>query len=388
MPGFHNAQLILPDNIMTGGLEYDGGRIVAIGEHVRTGVDLQGAYLAPGFIDLHTHGGDGADFMDGTAEAFRTVARCHLRHGTTSFTPTSTVSTYEGYLQFLQLCQRLDGVATGGSRNLGGHFYGPYFLPEAKGCHPSQAFLMPEQSQDEHLLRFAGNGLRTLTIAPELPGAERLARAAKARGLLVTAGHSYAEFVQVEQAISWGVSHVDHLFCAMSDRAKLRLKQPYPMRGGVMEAALYFDQLTTEVIADGQHLDSALLKLAYKIKGPDRLALVSDAMRAIDCPDGEYWFGKTGEGERIRRRGRVGTTLDGTGLASGVFALDECVRTFLALTEVPLWNVVRMATLTPARILGVDRDLGSLEVGKLADFVVLDAELQVQRVYLAGEQVV
>ena len=388
MPSFRNARLVLPDRVLpSAGLSVENGRITAVGEGVRDGEDLGGRYLVPGFVDLHVHGGDGADFMDGTAEAFRTVCRCHLRHGTTSLTPTSTVATFAEYVRFLELCSELTDADTGGARVLGGHLYGPYFLPEAKGCHPDAEFLTPNVAQDETLLSFAGKGLVTLTVAPETPGTERLARSAAARGLLVTAGHSYATFSQVEEAAAWGVRHVDHLFCAMSDRARLRAAQTYPMRGGVMEATLYLDELTTEVIADGWHLSGELLKLAYKAKGPDRLALVTDSMRAVDRPDGEYWFGPTGTGERIRRRGDVGVTLDGSGLASGVMGLDHGVRTFRRLTGAPIHEVVRMASLTPARILKRDADIGSLEIGKRADFLALTEALHVERVYTYGVRV-
>src|SRR5207253_414680 len=166
--------------------------------------------------------------------------------------------------------------------------------------------------------------------------------------------------------------HVDHLFCAMSDRARLRQSQSYPMRGGVMEATLLFDELTTEVIADGKHLQRELLRLAYKIKGPDRLALVTDCNRALDMPDGEYLFGPLDGGEPILRRDDVGLMPDGTALASGVTGMDHAVRTFLAATGAPLEEVVRMASLTPARIAGCDAERGSIEAGKVADLVVLD----------------
>src|SRR3954452_19867179 len=147
----------------------------------------------------------------------------------------------------------------------------------------------------------------------------------------------------MESAVRWGVRHVDHLFCAMSDRARLRQTQTYPMRGGVMEATLYFDELTTEVIADGKHLQAELLKLAYKIKGPDRLALVTDAMRALDMPDGEYLFGpRDGGGEPVLRRDGVGVTSDGKALASGVTGMDHAVRTFQHLTGVPIPQVIKM----------------------------------------------
>src|SRR5438309_3726696 len=180
----------------------------------------------------------------------------------------------------------------------------------------------------------------------------------------------------MEQAVGWGLRHVDHLFCAMSDRARLRQTQTYPMRGGVMEATLYFDELTTEVIADGKHLQAELLKLAYKIKGPDRLALVTDCNRALDMPDGEYLFGSQDGGELILRRDGVGIMPDGQALASGVMGMDHGVRTFLRLTGASLVNVVRMASLTPARIAGCADVTGSIAPGKRADLVVLDKDLE------------
>src|SRR5204862_2595253 len=184
--------------------------------------------------------------------------------------------------------------------------------------------------------------IRTATVAPELPGAEAFVRACVARGVRCNAGHSHATFDQVAEAVRCGVRHVDHLFCAMSDRARLRQTQAYPMRGGVLEAVLFFDELTTEVIADGKHLSPELLKLAYKIKGPDRLALVTDCNRALDMPDGEYIFGPRDGGERILRRDGVGLMPDGQSLASSVMGMDHMVRTFHRLTGVPLPETVRM----------------------------------------------
>lgn len=389
---YFNATIILPDGLMPqAALCVRDGRISNIGytrKMSMEAVNLNGKLVAPGFVDLHVHGGDGADFMDLTADAFRTVCKCHARHGTTTLTPTSTVATREQYKRFLQLNAELAGTETGGARIAGGHLYGPYFHPAAKGCHPALDFLTPDPKQDDELLAFAGKGLKTLTVAPETPGTERLVKAAKEKGLLVTAGHTYATMEQLDAAAGWGVKHVDHLFCAMSDRARLRTEQPYPMRAGVVEGTLYRDDLTTEVIADGVHLSAGLLKLAYKLKGKERLALVTDSMRAVDRPDGEYWFGPEGTGEKVRRQGDGGVTLDGKGLASGVMGMDHCVRTFHKLTGVPLPDVIRMASLTPAKILGIDREVGSLEAGKRADFVVLSEDLQVERVYVGGERVV
>lgn len=388
---FHGGTIILEDRLLA------GGHVQVVGDRIRTvaptrcppeageegSIDLRGGYLAPGFVDLHVHGGDGADFMDGTADAFRTVCRAHARHGTTSLLPTTTVARHDQHLAFLETCRQLKQEGTGGARILGAHFYGPYFGREAKGAHPGAHLRPPVPEEYEQYLNYA-DAIVTATVAPELPGAEAFVRACRARGIVCNVGHSHATFDQMEAAVDWGVRHVDHLFCAMSDRARLRLSQTYPMRGGVMEATLFFDELTTEVIADGKHLQRELLLLAYKIKGPDRLALVTDSNRALDMPDGPYLMGPLDGGEPVQRRDGVGLMPDGKSLASSVVGMDHCVRTFHRLTGVPLPAVVRMASLTPARIAGHDRDLGSIAPGKRADLLVLDEDVQVKQVWLAG----
>jgi N-acetylglucosamine-6-phosphate deacetylase len=389
---FIGGTLVLERELLPrGAVRVEGERIAAVGsvrEVPAEGnvVDLRGGYLVPGFVDLHVHGGAGADFMDGTEEAFRTVCRAHARHGTTSLLPTTTVARHEQHLAFLRACRKLKREGTGGAAILGAHFYGPYFAREARGCHPGAAVRAPDPGEYDEYLSFA-DCLATATVAPELPGAEGFVRACRARGIRCNAGHSHATFEQVEKAVEWGVRHVDHLFCAMSDRARLRQTQTYPMRGGLMEATLYFDELTTEVIADGKHLQRELLLLAYKIKGPDRLALATDCNRALDMPDGEYLFGPREDGELIVRKDGVGVMPDGQSLASSVVGMDHCVRTFHQLTGVPLVETIRMASLTPARIAGSERELGSIEVGKRADLVVLDPNLEVREVYVAGRRV-
>ncbi|HXD88574.1 MAG TPA: N-acetylglucosamine-6-phosphate deacetylase [Urbifossiella sp.] len=416
---FANATVVLPDRLESASVTINGERIVAVGATPagsHRAIDLKGKYLAPGFVDLHVHGGDGADFMDGTAEAFATVCRCHARHGTTSLTPTSTVARMSDYERFLELCELMYLASGGrqppdsqcdsrgatialknqgadaprsptGSRIVGSHFYGPYFARPARGCHPDQDFLVPDASNSASLMRLAGTMPFVVTVAPEIDNAEWLVRTYAERGVRFNAGHSFATFSQMEAAVKWGVRHVDHLFCAMSDRARLRQSQTFPMRGGVMEATLFFDELTTEVIADGKHLTPELLRLAYKIKGPDKLALVTDSMRAVDLPDGEYWFGPEGRGEMVRKMQGVGVTLEGTALASGVMGMDHCVRTMHRGAGVPLPETIRMASLTPARILGIEKDVGSIAAGKVADLAVLDAELNVEQVYIEGQKV-
>lgn len=387
---FTNGTVVLPDRLLTDGevhtledrIRYVGGPD-AQNASALTVVNLGGGFLLPGFIDLHVHGGDGADFMDATADAFRTVLAAHARHGTTSCTPTTTVARHNQHIAFLELVRAFRGKAGGGAKVLGAHVYGPYFAPEARGCHPAAAVRAPTPADYEPFLAFADD-IRTATVAPELPGAEAFVRACRAKGIRCNAGHSHATFEQVEAAIGWGVRHIDHLFCAMSDRARLRQAQTYPMRGGLMEATLHFDELTTEVIADGKHLAASLLKLAYKVKGPDRLALVTDSMRALDRPDGEYVFGPLDGGEPVRKQNGVGLTLDGKALASGVMGMDHGLRTFLAATGVSIPEAVRMATLTPARIAGVETEVGSIAPGKKADLVVTDRDLNIRAVYIDG----
>lgn len=387
------GQLILPTKITRGSLFIKDGRIVeqlpkdAPAPPGAAVIDVGENYLSPGFIDLHVHGGGGGDFMDGTEDAFRASLRSHLRHGTTRLAATTTVARHDQIMQTLKMTRqfRLQPDPQG-ARVMGAHFYGPYFRYEARGAHPGAEVRYPVEAEFAQYLDHADD-LVTATVAPELPGAEEFVLACNKKGVRTNAGHSWATFAQMEAAVKWGVRHVDHLFCAMSDKSKLRQFQMFPMQGGVMEATLYFDELTTEVIADGKHLDASLLKLALKIKGPDRLAIVSDCSRALDMPDGPYKIGALDGGEPIIKKDGVGQTPDGKALASSIVGMDENVRTFAKLTERPLWEVVRMASLTPAQIAGQDRDLGSLEAGKTADILVLDQDLNVKQVLIEGQEI-
>lgn len=350
-------------------------------------IDAGDGYLCPGFIDLHVHGGAGSDFMDGTAEAFRQVLRCHARHGTTRLAATTTVARHDRILTTLEQARQFRyQPEPHGARVLGAHFYGPYFRYEARGAHPGAPIRPPAAAEFQQYLEYADD-LVTATVAPEVPGAREFALACRERGVRTNVGHSWATFDQMAEAVQWGVRHVDHLFCAMSDKAKLRQFQMYPMRGGVLEATLYFDELTTEVIADGFHLDASLLRLALKIKGRERLALVTDSSRGLDQPDGQYVLGPLDEGEPLIKRGLVGLTPDGSALASSAAGMDHMLRTFLQLTQQPLPDVVRMASLTPATIAGVQQHLGSLELGKQADILVLSHDLHIRRVFIDGEEV-
>jgi N-acetylglucosamine-6-phosphate deacetylase len=392
-PWIVRGNLVLPGSVLAAGaIRIDEGRIAQVGPAASIPaagemIDAGDGYVVPGFVDLHVHGGAGSDFMDGTAEAFAAALTAHARHGTTSMAVTTTVARHDQILQVLRTTRQFrEQPCPTGARVLGAHFYGPYFRYEARGAHPGAEIRPPVATEYLQYLEFAAD-LVTCTVAPELPGAQEFVEACTRRGVRTNAGHSWATFEQMARAVQWGVRHVDHLFCAMSDKTRLRQQQMYPMQGGVLEATLYFDELTTEVIADGKHLSADLLLLALKIKGPDRLALVTDCNRALDMPDGNYVIGPLDGGEPMISRDGVGMMPDGTGLASSIQGMDHMVRTFLALTGRPLWEVVRMATLTPARIAGFDAQIGSLEVGKRADLVVLDKQLRVQRVFRDGVQI-
>lgn len=388
-----SGDLILADRLLpASAVLVREGRIADIGprDEILAGLAPQArhvaidGYVSPGFVDLHVHGGRGADFMDGDEAAFRTALEAHAAHGTTSLLPTSTAARHEQIVAMLDLCRQFKARRPAcGARVLGAHFYGPYFRAEARGCHPAAPIRAPEPREYEQYLEFA-DAIATASIAPELPGAEAFARACAVRGVRLNAGHTHATFGQMAAAIDWGVRHVDHLYCAMSDKAKLRQQQPYPMQGGVLEATLYFDELTTEVIADGKHLSADLLLLASKIKGPDRLALATDCNRALDLPEGSYIFGPRQDGEPFVSHDGVGKMPDGLALASSVRGMDHMVRTFADLTGRPLWEAVRMASLTPARIAGCDDELGSLEIGKRADLVALSRDLTVEAVFIDG----
>lgn len=384
--------VVLPDHLLEhGAVLVADGRIRAVDRAAAfsgieaTVVDVSDGYVSPGFVDVHVHGGLGADFMDGTPEAYRTALVAHAKHGTTAMTPTTTVARHDQIMAVLRLTREFMQKSEVLPRVLGAHFYGPYFRKEAKGAHPGAEIRPPMEREYAEYLEYA-DAIANATVAPELPEAEAFTRACLAKGVRVNAGHTWATFEQMRAAIGWGVRHIDHLYCAMSDKTRLRQFQLYPMQGGVLEATLFFDELTTEVIADGKHLSPDLLQLALKIKGPDRLALVTDCNRALDMPEGEYMIGPLDGGEPLLHRDGVGLMPDGKALASSVNGMDHMIRTMLRDTGRPLWEIIRMASLTPARICGWDQELGCLEPGKRADVVVLDRDLQVQHVYIDGRE--
>lgn len=391
---FQNVQAVLEDRVIDNAqVVVDGDRIVDVGSAGEVDapadaaeVDGCGGYLAPGFVDLHVHGGDGADFMDGTPDAVRTAAGCHTRHGTTTIFPTTTTGSPEQITAMLTAAREVHDAwqPEQGGRIGGVHFYGPYFAPDKAGCHSEAGCRAPDP--DEYNAAFDLGIVKIATCAAELPGAEAFYAECARRGYFITCGHSNSDWAEMARGYAAGMRHVDHFWCVMSSVASLRDRFGTPMRAGMEQFVLAHEEMSTEVIADGCHLSAELLDFAYRMKGVRRLCLVTDASRAVDMPPGRYRFGPQTDGEWFESDGQVGFDPEQgpQKLASSAAGMDRMVRTMAASTSAPLHDVIRMASLTPAERVGISDEVGSLAVGKRADLVLLSPELHAQRVFVAG----
>jgi N-acetylglucosamine-6-phosphate deacetylase len=383
------GRIVVPEGIVENGqLLVEGGRLAEVRRSGRIPRDAMVAdagsgWIVPGFVDIHVHGGDGADYMDGTAEAVRTANRAHLRRGTTTIFPTTTTGNPAQVRRMLDACLKVrkDWTAADGARIGGVHLYGPYFAEKKVGCHSVEGRRDPMAQEYEEYFRLGI--VKIATCAAELPGAEAFYRAARRRKCLVTCGHSNATWAEMARAYRAGMRHVDHFWCAMSSVASLRAQHGTPMQASMEEFVLANAEMSTEVIADGEHLSKELLNFAYRMKGASRLCLVTDANRAMGMPPGRYRFGPLEDGSFFESNGKVGL-VPGSGLASSVVGLDSMVRNMAAATGAPLHEIVRMASLTPAERAGVAHDVGSLERDKRADVVFLDRQLKVRRVFTGG----
>ncbi len=342
-------------------------------------ISADGLYVSPGFIDLHVHGGNGSDFMDATVEDIREIIRYHTQGGTTGLLATTAS---ESHLNIMDAIQALDQAhPITGAKLLGIHIEGPYFNYDKRGCHLATAIRDP-QPEDYLPMLEATDLIRLMTLAPEIDGADQLIAELSHRGIVASCGHTNASYRQIQKACELGLQHSTHLYCAMSGV----IKNGPQREGGVIESTLLMDHLTTEVIADGQHLPAELLKLAVKCKGFDRLAVVTDAQRGAGMPDGIYAFGSKNGTKSIVKNG-VATTPDNTGYASSTIQMNQAIRVMRDLADVPLVEAIKMASLVPARIIGVDDQLGSLEVGKIADLVLFNQTIDVHKVIINGKPI-
>ncbi|MFK8115348.1 MAG: N-acetylglucosamine-6-phosphate deacetylase [Rubripirellula sp.] len=389
---FVGGTAILPDRMLDDAVVVcRDGRISYIGTaksripKAATKVNLRGGLLCPGFVDIHIHGGGGADVMDGTAKAVRTVCQSHLVHGTTTIFPTTSTGSVDQIHAMLNACVEVrDRWEIGDGARIGGvHLYGPYFARDKVGCHNESQCRVP--TAKEFKAYFDSGIVKVATCAAELPGADKFYRYAAKQGCFVTCGHSNASWTEMENAFQAGMRHVDHFWCAMSNVSSVRNRLGVPMQGSMLEYVLSNPEMSTEVIADGMHLSPELLHFAWKMKTADRLCLVTDCNRALDMPPGRYRFGPKSDGSWFKSDGKVGWAGNGS-LASAVTGMDHMVRTMHQRGGVPLVEAVRMGSLTPATRVGIESKVGSLSKGKRADILILSKALKVKQAYIGGER--
>jgi len=383
---FRNAHLIFSDRIAPrGSVRVVDGRIATLVEYDlapepgEESVDLSGYFLAPGFIDLHIHGAVHRDTMEADADAFRAICRHHATGGTTALALTTVCATSEQIVRVLTSVSRFRTEPVVGSRVLGVHVEGPYFSPEKPGAHRIDLIRHPKRAEYDEWLLHAGC-ITQMTLAPELPGALELIEALNEAGVRVSGGHSDAWDEDAAAAFAHGMRQVTHTFNCMSSarrRGAFRV-------AGLLEFALGEPEILCELIADAKHVSPTLMRMLYQAKGPDGIALVTDAAAGAGLAEGERF--KLGDIEGIVRD-EVALTADEKALCSSTATMDRLVRNMVQIVGVPLHEAVRMATLNPARALGLSERKGVLEVGADADLVVLTHELQAAATYVGGEKV-
>ncbi|MBK8777981.1 MAG: N-acetylglucosamine-6-phosphate deacetylase [Saprospiraceae bacterium] len=383
-----NGRLITPYRIIDqGSILIEEGKITAInqndqehaGVHI---IDARHQYVAPGFIDIHVHGGGGHDFMDGTVEAFLGAAKLHARHGTTSMVPTTLTAEAEDLIHTFKMYDIAKKENHQGSEFLGLHIEGPYFAMNQKGAQDPRYIRLPRRLEYEEILKHTSDIMRW-SAAPELEGAMEFARYIQTKNILPCIAHSDATSEEVVLALEQGFTHVTQLYSAMSGVMR---RHAYRY-AGIIESAFLYDQLTVEIIADGCHLPASLLQLIYKQKGPASIALITDAMRAAGTDVTESILGSIRDGLQVIVEDGVAKLPDRTSFAGSVATADSLVRNMIRLGGVPLTHAVQMISSTPAKISRVDHKKGSLTIGKDADIVIFDEDIDIKSTIIGGRVV-
>lgn len=346
-------------------------------------VDCKGLYLSPGFIESHVHGGGGYDFMDGDIESIEGACLAHLAHGTTSIVPTTITSTRESMMDTLRLFNEVELDKPGHPSILGLHLEGPYFSPLQAGAQDPKYLRNPDSHEYQEALALTDRIIRW-SFAVELPGSDLFLKTLREHNIATSVAHSNASCKEVEAAYENGVTCLTHFYSAMSTVTR---KNAFRV-AGVIEAGYLIDDLYVEAIADGCHLPSDLLRLIYKIKGADRIILVTDAMRGAGMPEGTVTkLGNITEGMDCIIEDGVAKLMDRSAFAGSVATSDRLVRTFCQATKAPLEEVVRMISLNPAKLMGVDNRKGSIAIGKDADLLVFDEEINIKKIMVRGNMV-
>ena len=367
------ARVVLPTGTVENGrVIVEGTRIAgSTTEDART-VDLSGHWVVPGFVDIHNHGGGGASFATGTAEDVLTGVRAHRAHGTT----TVVASTVTGEMDFLARQAGLLSELVEQGELAGIHFEGPFISPCRKGAHSEQLLRDPDPAEVRKLLDAARGSARMVTLATERPGGIESVRLLAEHGVIAAVGHTDATYEQTVEAIDAGATVATHLYNAMP---AIGHRDPGPVT-----ALLEDERITVELINDGTHLHPAALELAYHHAGSDRVALITDAMDAAGAGDGFYELGPLA----VEVRDGVARLVEGGSIAGSTLTLDTAFRRAVTIDRIPVEDVVRSISANPARLLGLDHRVGSLDPGKDADLVVLDADFVLKGVMRRGEWIV
>ncbi|MBD0377272.1 MAG: N-acetylglucosamine-6-phosphate deacetylase [Flavisolibacter sp.] len=380
-----NGKIITPYRIISKGtILITGDTITAVAEgNIDSAdtieIDAMGNYISPGFIDIHVHGGGGHDFMDGSEEAFLKIAETHAQYGTTAMFPTTLTSEKEDLLHTLHLYEQANKKNTKGAQLLGMHLEGPYFAMNQRGAQDPRYIRDPDPAEYKDVIAHSSS-IKRWSAAPELKGAIAFGKYITSKGILAAVAHTDAVYEEVLEAFENGYTLATHLYSAMSGVTRRNAFR----YAGVIESAFLLDEMDVEIIADGVHLPAPLLKLVYKIKGTDRIALITDAMRAAGIPEGESILGNLKNGLKVIVEDGVAKLPDRTSFAGSVATADRLVRTMVQMAGVPLTEAVRMMTSTPARIMKVDKAKGSLIEGKDADIVLFDEDIDIKLTMIKG----
>ena len=379
-----HANIVLQDGILRDGVcGYCDGIIDYVGGEPRMDaevtVDAKGAWLLPGFIDIHCHGGNGLDFMDATPDEMAEIAKFHLSHGTTTLLATTMSDRWEAVYAVLERFEMLKRQGRLGTLH-GVHLEGPWLNPAQCGAQDTEKMDMPDVDRLRKMVE-KYPFVERISAAPELSGAMELGRIGREQGLVMSAAHTDADFEQIEEAVENGYTLMTHLYSGMGMTVR---KNAYRVAGAV-EAGLYDDRLFVEVIADGRHLPATLLKFIYKCKGAERICLITDAMRAAGLADGETSvLGRMNDGVPVIVEDGVAKLMDRQSFAGSVATTDRLLRVMHLEAGIDLPQVSRMLSETPAKVMGYT-DRGVIEVGKRADLVLLDGDCKIVNVYSGGE---
>ncbi|NJP96459.1 N-acetylglucosamine-6-phosphate deacetylase [Nonomuraea sp. FMUSA5-5] len=365
-----DAKIVTPEGVHEGWLTIEDGRITHVGHGSAPGPGLSvgGRHVVPGFVDVHNHGGAGGSFPTGDPDRARDAVALHRRHGTTTMMASLVTDTVEG---LAAAASALAGLCDEGLL-AGIHFEGPYIARSRCGAHDPTRLREPSPQEFAGLVKAGRGHVRMLTIAPELPGALDTIRFAVDEGVLAAIGHSDAGYEQTIEGIEAGATVATHLYNAMPP---LGHRAPGPV------AALLDDErVTVELVNDGVHVHPAMLRLAYEVAGPGRTALITDAMSATGLGDGDYVLGSMA----VRVHDGVARLVEGGSIAGSTLTMDVAFRRAVQELGMSLPDAVQVASLTPARLLGLAGRIGSIAVGKAADLVVLSDSLEVDGVLKDG----